>query len=611
MIHGEFSVVHVIPWIHYAYLCLGTVAMVLAFALVFIAIQRPDFKEVPWLVLLALTFGISSFLALQSLDITRAQDMETSWKFRHAIIYVLYPLLCGFFHQFFRSWKRPVFLWSAPIFLIPLSMAIASGPFIDLVLKSQTEPWGEVISWNLVHPKLSVMLIQVITMVLFLIAAGRSLWMIFHKQERLTHAIMLFATLMPVAVTIISMKNASAYSLPRVPFVNVAFLLVMMFVILTEMGKVNKLSLTIAQRESQLRGMAEQVPGVLYSLLTLPNGARKFLYLSERSKDILGFAADHSDPMEAFAQGLSPEDFKRYQESEARAIQTLEPWAFTARFNRNDGSMIWFQGLSSVSRTSEGTQSNGVLFDITSRVAQEEERSALLAEVSMRKEELEAFLSSLSHDLRSPLVNIDGFAGELSRLLENPEYANLPLHQECASDLLLLKENTQRINELISHILALGRHSRDSLEIHKFDPTEIIDSLWASMDLPEGGVEIEIENSLPKCRADRKLMEPVLRAVLDNGVDYRKVDGQAKIRVSGTVKADRVVYAIKDNGIGFDPSYAENIFKAFHQLKPNKKHRGMGLTIARLALRRMGGNIFAESKAGVGTTFYIDLPAAS
>ena len=602
--------IHFIPWIHYAYLCLGTIALVLGVALTFIAWQRPDIKEAPWLVLIALTFGASSFLALQSLDITSTGDMELSWKQRHAIIYILYPLLCGFFHQFFRSWKLPVFRWSAPFVLIPLIMVLVAGPFSELVLKIQVEPWGEAISWNLVHPNFSVILIQIMTLLLFLIAAARSLWMIIKKQDRITHGIMFLATLMPVGVALVSMKNAAAYSLPRVPFVNVAFLLVMMFVILTEMGRVNKLSAKIIQREAQLRGMAEQVPGVLYSLLIRPNGTRQFLFLSERCHEIFGLSANHPNPIEAFSAGLSAEDAIRFQESEDYSIRTLQAWNFTSQYRRPDGSNIWFQGLSSVSVTSEGLLSNGVLFDITQRVTQEEERGRLLSEVSMRKEELEAILSSLSHDLRTPLVNIDGFAGELARLLETPEYANMHSQQECLSDLHLLRENTGRINELISHILALGRHSRDSLEIVKLHPKKIIESLEKSLGWFERNISLEIQPNLPSCRADLKQLEPVLRAVLENCADYLKDGEPGLVKVSGKIRLDRAIYAIQDNGIGFDPAYSENIFKAFHQLNPSKKHQGMGLTVARLALRRIGGSIHADSRKGAGTVVYIELPAA-
>ena len=239
---------------------------------------------------------------------------------------------------------------------------------------------------------------------------------------------------------------------------------------------------------------------------------------------------------------------------------------------------------------------------------QEQELKALLNELTLRKDELEGLLFSLSHDLRRPLVTINGFASESLELVEAATDWNGESKHECLKYLRLMREECQRMSVLIATLVDIGRKSRDNLNIKNVDLAPMVNELIKELPFAQNGMSVEVNLVATQCKGDAQHLKLALTKVLDNAIDYRSPTGGCKIRISSRKEEGRVRLFVWDNGIGFDNRYAETIFQAFQQLHPSQDHQGIGLTFARLALLRMDGRISIHSEPKQGTMVTLDLP---
>ena len=243
--------------------------------------------------------------------------------------------------------------------------------------------------------------------------------------------------------------------------------------------------------------------------------------------------------------------------------------------------------------------------DITEQKAMQRQREALIRELEQKNAELERFTYTVSHDLKSPLITIKGFAG----LLED---------DALKSDPLQLKKDVQRITvaadtmqELLTDVLELSRIGRviSPLENAPFGVIvqEAVNLL--SLQLAERGVTVSIAPDLPIVYVDHTRIREVLVNLIENAVKFfgDRPDPLIKIGVDNSGKVP--VFFVQDNGIGIDPRYLERIFNLFEKLDTSAQGTGVGLTIVRRIIEVHGGRIWAESEGmGKGTTFRFTLP---
>jgi PAS domain S-box-containing protein len=243
--------------------------------------------------------------------------------------------------------------------------------------------------------------------------------------------------------------------------------------------------------------------------------------------------------------------------------------------------------------------------DITEQKAIERQREALIRELEQKNAELERFTYTISHDLKSPLITIKGFAG----LLED---------DALKSDPLQLKKDVQRITvaadtmqELLTDVLELSRIGRviSPLEHTPFGVIvqEAINLL--SLQLEERHVTVSIAPDLPVVKVDHARIREVMVNLIENAIKFFGdcPDPVIKIGVDNSGKIP--VFFVQDNGIGIDPRYLERIFNLFEKLNISAQGTGVGLTIVRRIIEFHGGRIWAESEGvGRGTTFRFTLP---
>ncbi|MGD0153471.1 MAG: PAS domain S-box protein [Thermacetogeniaceae bacterium] len=225
-------------------------------------------------------------------------------------------------------------------------------------------------------------------------------------------------------------------------------------------------------------------------------------------------------------------------------------------------------------------------------------------ELSAVNKELEAFSYSVSHDLRAPLRIIDGFCHVLTE-----DYHD-KLDDEGREDLRIISSQCQRMGNLINDLLDLSRLSLKEMLLEDVDLSQIAESIAAELQErePERQVSFAIATGL-KVRGDRLLLQSVLENLMNNAWKFTSKHSQAKIEFGVTNINGEVAYFVRDDGAGFDMTYADKLFKPFQRLHTIKEFPGTGVGLASVQriIQRHGGRVFTEGALDKGATFYFTL----
>ncbi|HXG48220.1 MAG TPA: PAS domain S-box protein [Methylomirabilota bacterium] len=291
---------------------------------------------------------------------------------------------------------------------------------------------------------------------------------------------------------------------------------------------------------------------------------------------------------------------------------------------RKDGTHFPMDLSVSEVRLAHGRMFTGFIRDITERKAAEARLAELARSLEEKNKELETIVYVASHDLRSPLVNIQGFSQELSRVcarlrqhLAQPapspearaEVARL-LAEDIPESIDFILAGARKIDSLLAGFLRFSRLGRAAIRIENLDMNALVADIVRAMEfqIQRAGARVTVEN-LPPCRADLTLTSQVFANVLDNAIKYLDPGRPGLIHVSGVVEADQAVFQVADNGIGIAPEHQPRVFEIFHRLNPSvAPGEGLGLTIAQRILERQGGRIWLTSEPGRGSTFFVSLP---
>ena len=261
-----------------------------------------------------------------------------------------------------------------------------------------------------------------------------------------------------------------------------------------------------------------------------------------------------------------------------------------------------------------------------------EERTTDLREAN---EEIQRFAYIVSHDLRSPLVNIMGFTSELDELrsqifqriaslttpepvatsaAQNPEPAlageDKALAEEFEESLSFIKSSIGKMDRLIAAILTLTREGRREFKPEQVDVRELIEAITMTVahQVEEANATIVVER-LPRIVSDRLALEQIFSNLVDNALKYLKPGVPGEIRVSGRTRNRYIVYEVTDNGRGIDQKDHQRIFDLFRRAgTQDRPGQGIGLAHVRALVRRLGGTLSVTSELGQGSTFTVMLP---
>jgi PAS domain S-box-containing protein len=250
--------------------------------------------------------------------------------------------------------------------------------------------------------------------------------------------------------------------------------------------------------------------------------------------------------------------------------------------------------------------------DITGRKKAEDEikklnedlkRRAIKLEIAYR--ELETFSYSVSHDLRTPLLGING----LSRVLIE-RYSN-HLDVKGQQFLRIMHSSTQKMLQLIDDLLTFSRSEHQQMKPSDIDMGELGKAVFEELKsiIPEQTLRLDIK-TLPPAHGDQSMIRQVFVNLLSNAIKFTKPKGAGIIEIGCMVKENQNIYYVKDNGVGFDMRYASNLFEVFqrHHSVDDFDGTGIGLAIVQRIIHRHGGQVWAEGRVNEGATFYFTLP---
>jgi signal transduction histidine kinase len=241
------------------------------------------------------------------------------------------------------------------------------------------------------------------------------------------------------------------------------------------------------------------------------------------------------------------------------------------------------------------------------RLNQDLERRVLerTSQLQAANEELEAFTYSVSHDLRSPLRHISGYAKMLKT------HFGTSLDSEGERLLKTVVDSTKRMGSLIDDLLAFSKTSRVELKPAEVDLNALVqEAIENQHESQPQNIEWK-KHPLPIIQGDRSLLRQVFENLISNAIKYSRMRIPAIIEI-GCRNGDggELIVFFRDNGVGFDPAYTHKLFGVFQRLHDAHEFEGTGIGLAnvRRIISRHHGKTWAEGRPGEGATFYISLP---
>lgn len=256
-----------------------------------------------------------------------------------------------------------------------------------------------------------------------------------------------------------------------------------------------------------------------------------------------------------------------------------------------------------------------VVRDITNLISTRTQLDSKIDELSVKNRELEKYITSnteleqfayiASHDLREPIRSIIGFTQLLQKRCPEDQAESKEFLQNIIN-------SAQRMNSLVHGLLDYSRVSSSGKPFEAVDLNELMHKVTSDIQasIEENAAEIKIEK-LPVISCDETQIRQLFQNLISNGIKFHRPEVPPKIQITAERKDDKWLFKVSDNGIGMDMKYSNKVFQIFSRLHTSDKYQGsgIGLTVCKKIVERHQGEIWLESEAGKGTTFFFTLAA--
>ncbi len=310
---------------------------------------------------------------------------------------------------------------------------------------------------------------------------------------------------------------------------------------------------------------------------------------------------------EAFIEAVHPDDRAIVNDSYTNSLANRSSYEIDHRLLMKDGStkFVHEQCKTFYDENGAPVRSIGTVQDVSECKLAEKEREALIAELETKNAELERFTYTVSHDLKSPLITISGFAGLLREHCTNGDA------DQVSFDVERIINAANKMAGLLDSLLEMSRIGRI---VNPDESVNMEDLVRQAVDLCGGqiaaqGISVKLVSSFPTVRGDRSRLLEVVQNLLDNAVKYMGNQPRPKVEIGCNEGHDGATFHVKDNGIGIEPRFHRRVFELFEQLDPKVEGSGIGLSLAKRIIECHNGKLWVESEGNYkGSTFYFTIP---
>ncbi|MBL0226543.1 MAG: PAS domain S-box protein [Geobacteraceae bacterium] len=329
-------------------------------------------------------------------------------------------------------------------------------------------------------------------------------------------------------------------------------------------------------------------------LITVPDG--NILAVNPESCRMFGMTADELIQV-GREKIIDPSD-NRYRPALETRARTGE-FKGELNFVRKNGEVFPADVSSSIFKDSSGNTR------ATVRIEDISERKLVEKELKHKNAEIEQFIYTVSHDLRSPLITIKAFLGYLGRDISTGD------RERIDKDLDFMHNAADRMEALLNELLDMSRIGRAVESREQMTFQELVAEAQSAVtgQIATGKVDIRLSTANPILYGDRRRLLQIWQNLLDNALKYMGDQRAPRVEITVEQQGEETVFCVCDNGIGIAPNYHEKIFGIFEKLDSTAGGVGMGLTMVRRIVENCGGRIWVESDGvGSGSCFHFTLP---
>nr|WP_297758705.1 ATP-binding protein [Methanothrix sp.] len=385
--------------------------------------------------------------------------------------------------------------------------------------------------------------------------------------------------------------------------------------------------LTVLRKEAERRAVAErslaESKNLLESILTqaqcgilVVDAGGKILFSNDAARRILRRAPGERVDGDVY-RNVYDVSGERIPECDLCILRALRGAITESREERVvvDGRSFDLLLNSAPLRDSSGEIVGGVIsfMDITERKRLEDELQRHTTEleriveertmeIERKNAEMERFVYTVSHDLRSPLITILGFLGYLREDLRAGQ------SDKVESDIRYIENSVLKMDRLLTNTLELSRVGRVINPPEDVRFSDLVKEVLSDMNTKLNGVEVVVADDMPVVHVDRMRIGEMLANLIDNSIKYTKNVDHPRIEIGWRDDPEGAVFFVKDNGTGIDPMYHDKVFELFYKIDRSTPGTGAGLAIAKKIVEVHGGKIWIESEAGKGCTVCFTLP---
>ena len=249
--------------------------------------------------------------------------------------------------------------------------------------------------------------------------------------------------------------------------------------------------------------------------------------------------------------------------------------------------------------------SQELLARVRTHLTMAQARDELVTKLTLANEDLKAFSSSVSHDLRAPLRALDGFVS----ILEEDHAPEL--NEEARRKIKIIRDSVQRMAVIVEALLALSRIGYQAVQKESFDTDTLVTRICKELTASGEGANADVSvGHLPPTWGDQALLRQVWVNLISNALKYSATRPEARVQITGFDAGEESVFCVKDNGVGFDKSNLDRLFGVFQRLHRSDEFSGtgIGLAIVKRIVDKHRGRVWAEGTLNEGATFFFALP---